>query len=108
MQAKLNHSSQEADALGTELEAARRVPDRRRPDTRPSPTHQFSITGHERPGPVSLHEDGRPGEVFIRIVKQGSTIHGLVDTIAVLIAGDVLCLPLIHNRVTSPIPRNPL
>ncbi len=59
---------------------------RRLPDTRASITHKFDIMGHEGYLTVGLFEDGLPGEVFITMAKQGSTIGGLMDTIATLIS----------------------
>ncbi len=59
---------------------------RRLPDTRASITHKFDIMGHEGYITVGLFEDGTPGEVFITMAKQGSTIGGLMDTIATLIS----------------------
>ncbi len=59
---------------------------RRLPDTRASITHKFDISGHEGYITVGLFEDGTPGEVFITMAKQGSTIGGLMDTIATLIS----------------------
>jgi ribonucleoside-diphosphate reductase alpha chain len=59
---------------------------RRLPDTRASITHKFDIMGHEGYLTVGLFEDGMPGEVFITMAKQGSTIGGLMDTIATLIS----------------------
>jgi ribonucleoside-diphosphate reductase alpha chain len=59
---------------------------RRLPDTRASITHKFDIAGHEGYLTVGLFEDGLPGEVFITMAKQGSTIGGLMDTIATLIS----------------------
>jgi ribonucleoside-diphosphate reductase alpha chain len=59
---------------------------RRLPDTRASITHKFDIAGHEGYITVGLFEDGMPGEVFITMAKQGSTIGGLMDTIATLIS----------------------
>jgi ribonucleoside-diphosphate reductase alpha chain len=47
------------------------------PATRESLTHKFSIGGHEGYLTIGLHEDGRPGEVFLKISKEGSTISGL-------------------------------
>jgi ribonucleoside-diphosphate reductase alpha chain len=65
--------------------AAAKSRDRKRlPNTRQSITHKFSISGHEGYVTVGLYEDGQPGEVFIKMAKQGSTISGLVDTIAIL------------------------
>jgi len=63
------------------------LPQRRRlPDTRSSVTHKFSIDSHEGYITVVLYPDGQntPAEVFIRMSKQGSTIAGLMDTIAIL------------------------
>ena len=56
----------------------------RLPATRRSITHKFTVAGHEGYIIVGLYEDGSPGEVFIRMAKMGSTVRGLVDTIAVL------------------------
>lgn len=47
------------------------------PDTRDSLTHKFSVGGHEGYLTIGLHADGRPGEVFLKIAKEGSTISGL-------------------------------
>ncbi len=52
----------------------------RLPDTRNSVTHKFSISGHEGYISVGLYPDGRPGEVFITMAKEGSTIGGLMDS----------------------------
>ena len=51
----------------------------RLPDTRPSITHKFSVSGHEGYITVGLYPDGRPGELFITMAKEGSTIGGLMD-----------------------------
>jgi ribonucleoside-diphosphate reductase alpha chain len=59
---------------------------RRLPDTRVAKTHKFDVAGHEGYITVGLYEDGQPGEVFIRIAKEGSTIGGLMDTIATLVS----------------------
>ncbi len=59
---------------------------RRLPDTRASVTHKFDIAGHEGYITVGLFEDNTPGEVFIIMAKQGSTIGGLMDTVATLIS----------------------
>jgi ribonucleoside-diphosphate reductase alpha chain len=55
---------------------------RKLPDERNSLTHKFSIGGHEGYITVGLYEDGTPGEVFISMAKEGSTISGLMDTLA--------------------------
>jgi ribonucleoside-diphosphate reductase alpha chain len=51
----------------------------RLPDTRKSITHKFSVSGHEGYITVGLYPDGRPGELFITMAKEGSTIGGLMD-----------------------------
>ena len=50
-------------------------------DERQSVTHKFSIGGHEGYITVGLYDDGTPGEVFISMAKEGSTISGLMDTL---------------------------
>ncbi len=52
------------------------------PATRRSNTHKFSIGGHEGYLTVGLFEDGRPGEIFIKISKEGSTLSGLIQGFA--------------------------
>jgi ribonucleoside-diphosphate reductase alpha chain len=59
---------------------------RRLPDTRHATTHKFDVAGHEGYITVGLYEDGQPGEIFIRMAKEGSTIGGLMDTIATLVS----------------------
>ncbi|RPI90192.1 MAG: vitamin B12-dependent ribonucleotide reductase [Planctomycetaceae bacterium] len=54
------------------------------PATRRSITHKFSVGGHEGYITVGLFEDGKPGELFITMAKEGSTIGGLMDTIGTL------------------------
>lgn len=77
---------------------------RRLPDERQSITHKFSVHGHEGYLTVGIFdEDGSPGEIFIKMAKQGSTISGLMDTIGILTS---MCLqhgvPLetISNKLT--------
>ena len=56
----------------------------RMPDTRISLTHKFEIAGHEGYITVGLYEDSQPGELFITMSKEGSTIGGLMDTVGTL------------------------
>ncbi len=56
----------------------------RMPDTRTSLTHRFEIAGHEGYITVGLYEDRQPGELFITMSKEGSTIGGLMDTVGTL------------------------
>ena len=59
---------------------------RKLPDERLSVTHKFSIAGHEGYITVGTYDDGSPGEIFIRMAKEGSTISGLMDAFAVAIS----------------------
>jgi ribonucleoside-diphosphate reductase alpha chain len=59
---------------------------RRLPDTRNATTHKFDVAGHEGYITVGLYADNSPGEIFIRMAKEGSTIGGLMDTIATLVS----------------------
>jgi ribonucleoside-diphosphate reductase alpha chain len=54
------------------------------PDERESVTHKFSIAGHEGYLTVGRYQDGSPGEIFLRMAKEGSTVSGLMDTIATM------------------------
>lgn len=49
------------------------------PQTRRSVTHKFAINGHEGYLSIGLFEDGRPGEIFIKMSKEGSTLSGLIQ-----------------------------
>ena len=57
---------------------------RRLPDTRTALTHKFNIADHEGYLTVGLFDDGTPGELFITMAKEGSTIGGLMDGIGTL------------------------
>jgi len=59
---------------------------RKLPDERRSITHKFSIGGHEGYITVGMYDDGAPGEIFITMAKEGSTISGLMDTLATAIS----------------------
>lgn len=60
---------------------------KRLPDERPSITHKFSVAGHEGYLHIGLYPDtGMPGEIFITMAKQGSTISGLMDAFATAIS----------------------
>lgn len=59
---------------------------RRLPDERQSITHKFSIAGHEGYITVGMFEDGTPGEIFITMSKEGSTISGLMDSLATAVS----------------------
>ncbi len=60
------------------------VPRRRKlPDERLAIAHKFSIAGHEGYIHVGMYEDGAPGEIFIKMSKEGSTLSGVMDTLAI-------------------------
>ena len=56
------------------------------PDERRSITHKFDIAGHEGYITAGMYEDGQPGEIFITMSKEGSTISGLMDSFATAIS----------------------
>ncbi|WP_396623422.1 vitamin B12-dependent ribonucleotide reductase [Luteitalea sp.] len=73
------------DKQAAEAVAASGVPQpvrRKLPDERPSITHRFDIAGHEGYITVGLFEDGLPGEIFLVMAKEGSTISGFADAFA--------------------------
>jgi ribonucleoside-diphosphate reductase alpha chain len=76
---------QELECEITKLRAKSGQPLRRRlPDTRKAKTHKFDVAGHEGYLTVGLFDDGQPGELFITMAKEGSTIGGLMDCIGTL------------------------
>src|SRR5579864_4051279 len=81
-----------ADGNVTSTEATNVSPAvrRRLPDERHSLTHHFSVGGQEGYITVGLYEDGLPGELFIRMAKEGSTVSGLMLR--------VLCDKFSHTR----------
>jgi len=56
------------------------------PVERASVTHKFSVGGHEGYITVGMYDDGRPGEVFIKMAKEGSTLSGVMDGLALTIS----------------------
>ena len=56
------------------------------PDERRALTHKFSVGGHEGYITVGLYDDGTPGEIFLTMAKEGSTISGLMDAFATAIS----------------------
>ncbi len=81
--------SKRTQPLSTSLDEKkkeRKVSRRRLPDERQSITHKFSIAGHEGYITVGMYEDGTPGEIFITMSKEGSTISGLMDSFATAIS----------------------
>ena len=82
---KLEYRVKELETELAKLRAQVGQPLRRRlPDTRTAITHKFDIAGHEGYLTVGLFDDGQPGELFVTMAKEGSTIGGLMDTIGTL------------------------
>jgi ribonucleoside-diphosphate reductase alpha chain len=79
---------------------------RRLPDERRAITHHFSVGGQEGYLTVGVYEDGSPGEMFVRMAKEGSTISGLMDSFATVVSLalqhgvplDLLCGKFTHTR----------
>ena len=79
---------------------------RRLPDERRALTHHFSVGGYEGYITVGFYDDGQPGEIFITMAKEGSTISGLMDSFATVVSLalqygvplKVLCGKLSHTR----------
>jgi ribonucleoside-diphosphate reductase alpha chain len=78
----------------------------RLPAERASVTHKFSLSGHEGYITVGLYPNGQPGEIFIRMAKEGSTVSGLMDSFATAVSLSlqhgvplkVLCEKFAHTR----------
>jgi len=76
------------------------------PDERQAMTHKFSIGGHEGYLTVGLFEDSTPGELFVRMAKEGSAISGLMDSFATAVSimlqygvpMEVLCNKFTNSR----------
>jgi len=88
------------------LNAPPRAVRHRLPEERASVTHKFSIAGHEGYITVGLYPTGQPGEIFIKMAKEGSTVSGLMDAFATSISLAlqhgvplrVLCEKFAHTR----------
>ena len=97
-------STQNADALDSQ--APPRAVRHRLPAERASVTHKFALSGHEGYITVGLYPNGSPGEIFIRMAKEGSTVSGLMDSFATAISLAlqhgvplrVLCEKFAHTR----------
>ena len=114
---KLEARSQESEMLNPESQLS--TPDPRLPtpalpkpfrrkldDERRAVTHKFTVAGHEGYLTVGLYEDGQPGEIFITMAKEGSTVSGLMDSFATAVSLalqygvplKVLCDKFSHTR----------
>lgn len=76
-----------AEALGIPQAVVRQRAMRERlPDERQAVTHKFQIAGYEGYITVGLYDDGRPGELFVTMSKEGSTVSGLLDGFATMVS----------------------
>ncbi|HEX7180642.1 MAG TPA: vitamin B12-dependent ribonucleotide reductase [Thermoanaerobaculia bacterium] len=82
---KKEQPAQQTQALQVQVQERRAVR-RKLPDERRAITHKFSINEHEGYLTVGLYEDGQPGEIFLVMAKEGSTISGLMDSLATSIS----------------------
>ncbi len=102
--ALIHSTNQNSDAM--DAQAPPRAVRHRLPSERMSITHKFSISSHEGYITVGLYPNGQPGEIFIRMAKEGSTISGLMDSFATAVSLalqhgvplKVLCEKFAHSR----------
>jgi len=71
---------------GQRVQVVERPLRRRLPSERHALTHRFEVSGHEGYITVGLYEDGTPGEIFLKMAKEGSTVSGLMDSFATAIS----------------------
>jgi ribonucleoside-diphosphate reductase alpha chain len=94
------------NADATNAQAPPRAVRHRLPAERASVTHKFGLSGHEGYITVGLYPNGSPGEIFIRMAKEGSTVSGLMDSFATAVSLalqhgvplKVLCEKFAHTR----------
>lgn len=97
------------DGYGATSKALDGPPDANRhrlPNERPAITHHFAVGGHEGYLTIGLYPNGQPGEIFIRMAKEGSTIAGLMECFGTVVSVSlqhgvplrVLCDKLSHTR----------
>ncbi|MGA2672753.1 MAG: vitamin B12-dependent ribonucleotide reductase [Terracidiphilus sp.] len=104
--AALETAPETAKEAAQDLNGPPRAVRHRLPDERASVTHKFSIAGHEGYITVGLYPTGQPGEIFIKMAKEGSTVSGLMDAFATSISLalqhgvplKVLCEKFAHTR----------
>ena len=102
--------------MGSVREGAQHPIRRRLPDTRMAVNHKFDVAGHEGYLTVGLFDNGQPGELFVTMAKEGSTIGGLMDSVGALtsmslqygVPLDALVKKFAHQRFEpSGFTRNP-
>ena len=104
--ATAGYDQRDAKDPAQDLNGPPRAVRHRLPEERASITHKFSIAGHEGYITVGLYPTGQPGEIFIKMAKEGSTVSGLMDAFATSISLalqhgvplKVLCEKFAHTR----------
>jgi ribonucleoside-diphosphate reductase alpha chain len=79
-------TSEKARIVQDERQASPELARKRLPDERRSLTHKFDIAGHEGYITAGMYDDGKVGEIFIRMAKEGSVVSGLMDSFATAIS----------------------
>ena len=79
-------ASETASGVAEQRELFIRAHRRKLPSERSSITHKFSIGGHEGYITVGMYETGEPGEIFIKMAKEGSTLSGFMDGFALSVS----------------------
>ena len=83
----VSSSAESAAAPSSEAAATAAAPERRRlPRSRTSRTFEFRVADCKGFATVGEYEDGRPGEIFLRVSKQGSTLAGVMDAFAMAVS----------------------
>ena len=104
---KDNSEKEDTEEKVVEKVVVKEVPRRHKlPDERRSLTHKLSVAGHEAYIHVGLYENGSPGEIFIKMSKEGSTLSGVMDTLALSLSMnlqygvplEIICSKLAHSR----------
>jgi ribonucleoside-diphosphate reductase alpha chain len=104
--AALSAKPQDVLLSSQDQQAPPRAVRHRLPEERASLTHKFGLAGHEGYITVGLYPNGQPGEIFIKMAKEGSTVSGLMDSFATAISLalqhgvplKVLCEKFAHSR----------
>jgi ribonucleoside-diphosphate reductase alpha chain len=84
--AKKEPAKSEVSPVEQQQEMFERIKRRKLPSERQSITHKFSVGGHEGYITVGMYEDGTPGEIFIKMAKEGSTLSGFMDGFALSVS----------------------
>ena len=86
MSAGVKKDEKKAEAPVPQLELFKNAQRRKLPTERRSITHKFSVGGHEGYLTVGMYDDGGPGEIFIKMAKEGSTLSGIMDGFALSVS----------------------